>query len=189
MRAPRTVLAVLATALTAAALSGCTADAPTEPAPPLDGALAAYTALRDDALAALRSGPDAPELAWAESGTAVYPSVQEQDDGACVLFVTGADGAGTIDDASATLTTLAAALGPVVEEHGFEPLSEVQSSDMNGDLWVGSSDPTGWGVELRGGGQSSPEAPDAVVELSISGPVTTDTCDDATLAEAVTEAG
>jgi hypothetical protein len=47
----------------------------------------------------------------------------------------------------------------------------------------------GWSVELTGGGQSSPEQQDAVVELSIDGPVATDTCTDASLEQARAVAG
>lgn len=140
-------------------------------------------------MAALQAG-DALELTWVESETiSSYPSIQELEDGSCLLRITHTTGTGTIDDGPAALTTLASTVGQVVEEHGFEPLSEIQNSEVNGDLWVDSSDPTGWGVEIRGGGQSSPEWPDAVVELTIDGPVATDTCDDATLQEALADAG
>lgn len=191
MRAPRTALTAPAAGALAAVvlLAGCTSGGPAEPAPPLPEALTEYTALHDDVLAAVEHGPDVPELTWAESGTATYPAVQEQEDGECVLFVTNVNGTGTVDDARATLGALAAAVGPVVEEHGFEPLSEIQQSDVNGDLWVESSDPSGWTFEVRGGGQSSAEAPDAVVELSLSGPVTTGDCDDQALEQAVVDAG
>lgn len=187
MRASRTLPTALVAALTAVALTGCTPNGPTEPAPSLDEALGTYTTLRDDAIAALRSAPDARDLTWAESGT--YPSIAEQDDGECVLFVTSANGTGTIDDAVGLLTSLAASLDPVLDEHGMEPLSEPRYAEYGGDVWVESAAPTGWTVELRGGGQSSPAAPEAMVELSIDGPVTTDACDTAALEEALADAG
>lgn len=185
MRVPRSVPALVA-GVALVVLAGCSPDAPTAPAPPLGEAVGTYSAVRDDALAALQGAQD---LAWAESGTTTYPSITEQDDGTCVLFVTDATGTGTVGDARAVLTSLASALGPVVEDHGFEPLSGVQSSDVNGDLWVESGDPAGWSVELRGGGQSSPDQPHAVVELSVNGPVTASACDDAALEEALAADG
>ncbi|MEV0953236.1 hypothetical protein [Promicromonospora sp. NPDC050249] len=186
MRASRTVPAGLAVAL--AALTGCTPEGPTEQAPPLDEALTTYTNLYDDVLAALQETPDAHDLTWAES-LATYPSVTEQEDGLCYLFVTSANGAGTIDDAKELLASLAAQVDPVLEEHGLEPMSEQQHSEHGGDIWVESVSANGWSVELGGGGQSSPEHQDAVVELSIDGPVATDTCTDATLEQALADAG
>lgn len=188
MRASRTVPAALAAALAAVALAGCTPEGPTEQAPPLDEALTTYTALYDDVLAALREAPDGRDLTWAES-LATYPSVTEQEDGLCHLFVTSANGTGTIDDAQALLASLAAQVDPVLEEHGMEPMSEQQHSEHGGEIWVESVAANGWSVELSGGGQSSPEQQAAVVELSIDGPVATDTCTDATLEQALADAG
>ncbi len=188
MRASRTVPAALAAALAATALTGCTPEGPTEQAPPLDEALTTYTDLYDDVLAALREAPDAHDLTWAES-MATYPSVTEQEDGLCHLFVTSTNGTGTIDDAQALLASLAAQVDPVLEEHGMEPMSEQQHSEHGGDIWVESVAANGWSVELTGGGQSSPEHQDARVELSIDGPVATDTCNDATLEQALADVG
>lgn len=155
MRASRTVPAALTTALAAAVLTGCTPEGPTEQAPPLGEAVTTYTDLYDDVLAALQDAPDGRDLTWAES-LATYPSVTEQEDGLCYLFVTSANGTGTIDDAQALLASLAAQVDSVLEEHGMEPMSEQQ---------------------------------DAVVELAIDGPVATDTCTDATLEQALADAG
>lgn len=188
MRASRTVPAALAAAFAAAALTGCSPDGPTEQAPPLDEALASYTDLYDDVLAALQEAPDAGDLTWAES-MATYPSVTEQEDGLCHLFVTSTNGTGTVDDAQALLASLAAQIDPVLEEHDMEPMSEQQYSEHGGEIWVESVAANGWRVELTGGGQSSPEQQDAVVELSIDGPVATDTCTDATLEQAVADVG
>lgn len=188
MRASRTVPAALAAALAVVVLAGCTPEGPTEQAPPLDEALTTYTDLYDDVLAALRETPDARDLTWAES-LATYPSVTEQEDGLCYLFVTSANGTGTIDDAQALLASLAAQVDPVLEGHGMEPMSEQQHSEHGGDIWVESVAANGWSVELTGGGQSSPEQQDAVVELSIDGPVATDTCTDAALEQALADAG
>ncbi|MGI5190485.1 hypothetical protein ACQEVI_20280 [Promicromonospora sp. CA-289599] len=188
MRASRTVPAALAAALAAAALTACTPEGPTAQAPPIDEALTTYTDLYDDVLTALQETPDAGDLTWAES-LATYPSVTEQEDGLCYLFVTSTNGTGTIDDAQALLASLAAQADPVLEEHGMEPMSEQQHSEHGGDIWVESVATNGWSVELSGGGQSSPEQQDAVVELSIDGPVATDTCTDAALERAAADAG
>ncbi|PUB31856.1 hypothetical protein C8K30_101373 [Promicromonospora sp. AC04] len=188
MRTSRTVPATLAALLTAAALTGCTPDGPTEQAPPIGDALASYTDLYDDAIVALQKAPDGRELTWAES-MADYPSIAEQNDGLCFLYVRSANGTGTIDDAEGLLTSLAASLDTVLAEHGMEPMSDPQHSEHGGDVWVETVAPTGWTVELKGGGQSSPEQQDARVELSIDGPVTSDTCNDTTLAQALTDAG
>jgi hypothetical protein len=188
VRASRTVPAALAAVLAAAALTGCTPDGPTEQAPPLDEALTTYTDLYDDVLAALQEAPDGRDLTWAES-MATYPSVNEQEDGLCFLFVTSANGTGTIDDAQELLDSLATQVDPVLEDHGMGPMSEQQYSEHGGDIWVESVAATGWSVELRGGGQSSPEHRDARIELSIDGPVTTDTCTDTTLEQALADVG
>ena len=188
MRASRTVPAALAALLTAVALTGCAPDGPTEQAPPINDALTSYTDLYHDAVVALQKTPDGRDLKWAES-MADYPSIAEQDNGLCFLFVRNANGTGTIDDAEGLLTSLGASLDPVLAEHGMEPMSEPQHSEHGDDVWVESVAPTGWTVELKGGGQSSSGQPDAQVELSIDGPVTSDTCNDTTLAQALTEAG
>ena len=145
MRAARTVPAALAAALAAATLTGCTPDGPTEQAPPLDEALTTYADLYDDVLAALREAPDARDLTWAES-LAAYPSVAEQEDGLCYLFVTSANGTGTIDDAQSVLAALATQVDPVLEEHGMEPMSEQQHSEHGGEIWVESVAANGAGA-------------------------------------------
>jgi len=188
VHASRTVPAAFAAVLTVVALTGCTPDGPTEQAPPIDDALASYTDLYHDVVVALQKAPDGRDLTWAES-MADYPSIAEQDNGLCFLFVRSANGTGTVDDAEGLLTSLGASLDPVLAEHGMEPMSEPQHSENGGDVWVESVAPTGWTVELKGGGQSSSGQPNAQVELSIDGPVTSDTCNDTTLAQALTDAG
>ncbi len=142
-------------------------DEPAEPAPGLDSAMTDYTAAYDDVVEAL--GRSVPEVEWTAKGR--FPLVTEQPDGRCQLFLGESLGEGDLYEPSDGLTDLAAALDPVLEEHGFDPLSEVIYPENGGDVYVTATDPAGWELEVT----AYPPI------VGISGPVETDECDESIL--------
>ncbi|MBE1876302.1 hypothetical protein [Myceligenerans pegani] len=151
-------------------LSSCTAGAdgnPPEPPPALDAATTEYTAAYDDVVGALTR--DIPEVEWTAKDR--FPHVAEQPDGRCVLFLAESLGEGDLYEPSGGLTELAAVLDPVLDEHGFDPVSEVVYPESGGDVYVTATDPAGWELTV---GAYPPI-------VGLSGPVETDRCDESAL--------
>jgi len=142
-------------------------DEPAEPPPGLDSAMTDYTAAYDDVVEALEQS--VPEVGWTAKGR--FPLVNEQPDGRCQLFLAQSLSEGDLYEPSDGLTDLAAALDPVLDEHGFDPLSEVIYPENGGDVYVTATDPTGWELEVT----AYPPI------VGISGPVETGKCDESIL--------
>lgn len=160
---PRTGAALLAVGL----LTSCSGDQPAEPPPGLDSATTSYMAAYDDVVEALEQS--VPEVEWTAKDR--FPLVTEQPDGRCQLFLAESLGEGDLYEPSGGLTDLAAALDPVLDEHGFDPLSEVIHPEHGGDVYVTATDPAGWELEVA-----------AYPPIArISGPVQTDRCDESVL--------
>ncbi|WP_460708220.1 hypothetical protein [Myceligenerans halotolerans] len=156
--------------LAVGALASCTAgddDGPAEPPPVLDSATTEYAAAYDDAVGALAQ--NIPEVEWAPKDR--FPHLGEQADGGCVLFLAESLGEGDLYEPSGGLTELAAVLDPVLDEHGFEPVSEVIYPENGGDVYVTATDPAGWELTVA----AYPPI------VGISGPVETDGCDESVL--------
>jgi hypothetical protein len=154
--------------LAAGVLTSCSAGGgASEPPPTIGAATAEYTATYDDVVAALVR--DVPAVEWAAKDR--FPAVAEQPDGRCVLFLAESFGEGDLYEPSRGLTGLAATLGPVLEEHGFDPLSEVTYPEHGGDVYVTATDPAGWEVTVS----AYPPL------VGISGPVETGRCDESAL--------
>ncbi|MFD7308009.1 hypothetical protein [Promicromonospora sp. NPDC059942] len=131
-----------------AVLASCSAGpdvpaGPAEPAPAREAATERYTAALDDVLGALQEA--VPEVEWTAKDR--FPSLTEQPDGECVLFLAESLGEGDLYEPSDGLADLAAGLDPVLQEHGFDPLSDVTHAEHGGDSYVTATDPAGW--ELR----------------------------------------
>lgn len=150
-------------------LASCSADDdPAEAPPVLDSATTEYTAAYDDVVDALTR--DVPEVEWAAKDR--FPAVAAQPDGGCVLLLAESLGEGDLYEPSGGLADLAATLDPVLDEHGFDPLSEVTYPEHGGDVYVTATDPAGWELTVA----AYPPI------VGISGPVETDECDESTLA-------
>ncbi|MBO0609950.1 hypothetical protein [Myceligenerans salitolerans] len=161
-----------ATLLAVGVLSSCTAGAdgnPPEPAPPVDTARTEYSAAYDDVVAALTR--DVPQVEWVPKDR--FPHLTEQPDGRCVLALAESLGEGDLYEPSGGLADLAALLDPVLDEHGFDPLSEVVYPDDGGDVYVTATDEAGWELTVS----AYPPV------VGISGPVDTDRCDESALDE------
>lgn len=168
-QAPR-VRRICAALLAVGVLASCSTgsdDEPTEAPPALDTAMTDYTAAYDDVVEALAQS--VPEVEWTAKDR--FPAATEQPDGRCRLFLAESLGEGDLYEPSGELTELAAALDPVLDEHGFDPLSEVVYPENGGDVYVTATDPAGWEVEVS----AYPPL------VGISGPVETDECDESIL--------
>lgn len=156
--------------LAAGVLASCSTsadDEPAEPPPGLDSAMADYTAAYADVVEALEQS--VPEVEWTAKDR--FPAVTEQPDGRCQLFLAESLGEGDLYEPSDGLADLAAALDPVLDEHGFGPLSEVTYPENGGDVYVTTTDPAGWELEVT----AYPPI------VGISGPVATRACDESIL--------
>lgn len=140
------------------------ADEPSQPPRPLGESVEAYSALRDDLLAAVADSY--PDAVWEDADE---PAAQEQPDGTCQLFLPEARSAGTLLADSDGLQGVADAVAPVLEEHGFAEPDGPRTSEHNGEVLLTSSDPAGWDVEV----QADPGS----VRLSVDGPVEADPCE------------
>jgi hypothetical protein len=140
---------------------------PAVPAPGPDAARADYTAAYDDVVRALEQS--VPTVRWTAKDR--YPLVTEQPDGSCHLFLAEALGDGDLYEPSDGLAGLATSLDPVLDEHGFAPLSEVVRPESGGDAYVVATDPAGWELEVT----AHPPT------VSVAGPVGTDRCDESVL--------
>ncbi|WP_369372359.1 hypothetical protein AB1046_03220 [Promicromonospora sp. Populi] len=157
---------ICAALLAVGVLTSCSTgsdDEPAQPPPALDSAVTGYTAAYDDVVGALQQS--VPEVEWTAKSD--FPAVTEQPDGRCHLFLAESLGEGDLYESSDGLADLAAALDPVLDEHGFDPLSEVVYPENGGDVYVTATDPAGWEVEVT----AYPPL------VGISGPVETDECD------------
>lgn len=151
-------------------LASCSAvsdDEPDVPPPGLDSATTHYAAAYDDVVDALEQS--VPGVGWTAKDR--FPLITEQPDGRCQLFLAESLGEGDLYEPSDGLTDLAAALDPVLDEHGFGPLSEVVHPESGGDAYVTATDPAGWELRVA--------AYPPIAE--ISGPVETDDCDESAL--------
>jgi len=142
-------------------------DEPAEPTPGLESATTHYTAAYDDVVDALEQS--VPGVGWTAKDR--FPLIAEQPDGRCQLFLAESLGEGDLYEPSDGLTDLAATLDPVLDEHGFSPLSEVIYPENGGDVYVTATDPAGWELKVAA---YPPIA-------GISGPVETDDCDESIL--------
>ena len=156
--------------LAVGALASCSTgsdDEPADPPPGLESAMTDNTAAYTDVVEALEQS--APEVEWTAEGR--FPLVSEQPDGRCQLFLAESLGEGDLYEPSDGLTDLAAALDPVLDEHGFDPLSEVVYPENGGDVYVTATDPAGWELKVT----AYPPT------VGISGPVETGRCDESIL--------
>ncbi|WP_460751089.1 hypothetical protein [Myceligenerans cantabricum] len=152
-----------------ASCSGGSEAGPLEQPPEPASATTEYTAAYDDVVDALEHS--APDVEWTAEDR--FPQLTEQDDGRCVLVLAESLSEGDLYESTGGLADLAADLDPVLEKHGFDPLSAVIYPENGGDVYVSATDPTGWELEVA--------AYPPVVE--ISGPVETDECDESVLGE------
>lgn len=159
------------------AVAACGADDTTDEAPdgaaheappPIDEALRTYTDVRADALGGLDEALG--DLAWTDQGE---PTIQEQPDGRCVVFLPAAVVRQDGFDASARIADVPEALAAALANRDFSKPSPVTESAAGGDLYVEATAPTGWTVRLTAEG--------AMAHVDVSGPVTASSCDAAAL--------